>query len=137
MKIIAMMFLSVLSIGLFGCTEGAIFGGGLATGLSVKLNEANAAMVNLDKEVTALNDKAKEISVIVKSDPMTIAGAIDPNLKPAMDAFIVNAKSLAEKAEQFKDEKGDIDWLQVALFSVIGLFGGGTGVNLYKNRIVK
>ena len=116
---------------LAGCNEP--FAVGVATGITAKIVEANVAMSQLDKDVAALQAKSKELSAVIKADPMTIVGAVDPNLKPAVEAFVVNAKALADRAEDFKTQKGKVDWERIILIGLLGIFGGGTGVNLYKN----
>ena len=61
------------------------------------------------------------VVVIVASAP--IYSGVDPNL-------VAEVEELADKIGEVKD----IDWERVALVGLLGIFGGGTGVNLFKNR---
>ena len=117
---------------LAGCSEP--FAAGVATGITAKIVEANVAMSQLDKDVAALQAKSKELSAVIQADPMTIVGAVDPNLRTGLEEFVVNAKALADRAEDFKTQEGKVDWERIILIGLLGIFGGGTGVNLYKGK---
>jgi hypothetical protein len=45
----------------------------------------------------------------------------------------VEVTRLLANIEAAKEQGGDIDWLTLAL-AALGMFGGGTAVNLYKNK---
>jgi len=129
------VLLVTLCLGLLfltGCEEGFI--AGVGTGLAVKVDQANKAAKALDANIEAVNEKAKELEILIKTDPMNAVAIADPNLKTNLDEFIGTLNSLASKAEEFQTEEGKIDWERVIYASIIGLFGGGTAVNLYKNR---
>jgi len=116
-----------------GCGEEFI--AGVGTGLAVKVNEANKVMIQLDKDIAILNEKSKELSILIKADPINVIEAVDPNLKKEVDIFIGTLNGLVSRAEEFKDKDGKISWTQVICASVISIFGGGTAVNLFKNRV--
>jgi len=118
-----------------GCSEPmANFSAGFATGAITKINQANDAMAQINSNITALNEKSQEIQVLIKKDPAALAGTIDPNLGNALDYFTANLRTLEANAQQFKNDKGKIDWERMIYAAIIGVFGGGTGVNLIKNR---
>jgi hypothetical protein len=126
-----LIIVCALIIGLSGCSAGSPaenFLAGFGTAVAVKLNEGNEAMKFLDEKIEAMNAAGTEMEVL-SDNPVALVTAIDPNLGTALNEFIVNAKSLAAKAETFKDEKGKIDWDKI----VWSLLVGGTGVNIFKN----
>ena len=121
---------------LAGCGEE--FAAGVGTGLLVNVQKANEVAAELAANTEVLAAKNREIkaflNVIAKSDPLVVAGLLDPELKSEIDKFIANLYYLKEDAETFKDEKGKVDWVNIGLTLLLGGYTGGTGVNLYKNR---
>ena len=116
-----------------GCGEPlADFAAGLGTGLVVRMGEANKAMESLDNSIAAAKEKAAEIEILIEKDPSLLVNEIDPNLGNELQKFLINIKGIEAHAKEFTDEKGKVNWLAVAL-AVIGIFGGGTATNIYKN----
>ncbi len=119
-----------------GCGESAVgpFVAGLGTGMVVKVNEANKAVEKISANIDILNEKSKELETIIAGDPVVLANVLDPNLGDSLTEFIVNVKELAAKADEFKEESGKVDWERLLMSIGIGILGGGTGVNIFKNR---
>jgi len=132
--LICVLMLVVLA----GCSAGSPvenFLGGTIVGLTAKVEEANVVMKAADENIDALKEKSDavgekttELKVLLK-DPIALANAIDPNLGAALNHFMVNAKSLAEKGKS-------VDWERLLMAIGLTAFTSGTGVKLYKDRKV-
>ena len=126
------LVISVLFLFVAGCGEKATVGFG--AGLLIGVERANAEMKRLDANIDILAEKSGEVEAVIESGLLNIIGVIDPNLKDGIDGFVVNLRNLKADAEKFEDEKGKVDWERIIYTSLLGIFSGGTGVNLYKNR---
>lgn len=110
-----------------GCGEPTTAaGGGFIAGWTVAMKQANDATENLLAAATEANMTAEQLRELAKENPVAMVAAVDPNLGVEVARLIGNI-------EAAKEQGGDVDWLTVAL-AALGLFGGGTAVNLYKNR---
>ena len=117
-----------------GCTE---YAAGVGTGLTVQITQANKEMARLEDNIETLSEKSEELEIILASDPIDVISAFDPNLGNSINTFMHNLGELKIQADKFRDEKGKVDWEKTLGLLIIGLFSGGTGVNLYKNKKVQ
>jgi len=125
----------ILGYGCNGTTP--TFVSGVVTGLAVKVNQANEVTEELNTNIDAAIKANKELMVLSNSaDPIKVIGAIDPNLAEKIIVLVSNLKELEIKAKEFEDKKGKTDWQTIITTLLLGIFSGGTGVNLYKNRNV-
>ena len=112
-----LLFWAVVLATCTGCTGAEQFGAGMATGAATmletannKIDDFNAAMDNLDAKTAAAESLADAFE--------TKAGEI-----------ITKGKAAEERVKSI-DFKDPNVWVALAL----AMFGGGTGVNMYKNR---
>jgi hypothetical protein len=123
------LILTIMLLGLVsGCGQPlADFAAGFGSGVALKLNEANRAMDALGKDIAELNKKAGEIDVLIEKDPLVLVNALDPNLGGELTKFLLNVKALEGKYDEFKDEKGRVDWERLLMVAGLSLFGGWNG----------
>lgn len=146
MLICALLMLGVSA----GCSTE--FAAGVGTGLVAALNETNKTIVGLKEQAQDVNEITIELAEETadlkayvearikryKKHPELMLELLDPNLAVAVAELKDNLTDLKTEAktmvDNFKDAEGKIDWERYASALLIGIFGGGTGVNLYKNR---
>ncbi len=108
-----------------GCGQPALdFAAGFGTGVVAKLNEANEAMGVLNGEIGRLNEKSKELEILIEKDPLILANALDPKTGGTITEFMVNLKGLESRAREFEDKEGEVNWERLLMAAGISLFSG-------------
>jgi hypothetical protein len=139
------MMVGMLATGA-GCGEGELisYAAGFGTGVVTTINQANEAMENVKAQTVELNEQAKAMQEkveyykeVAKTDPMKLAAELDPQLSPAINRLVTNIEDVQGEIDAWKDDQGKIDWERMIYALLIGGFGGGTGVNLFKNATAK
>lgn len=124
---IFVVIMVIFLISLSGCGNPATdVGAGFGAGVVTTLNQANAAMEKVNKDIAALNDKSKEIETLLAKDPQVLVNALDPNLGAEIAKLIANAKTIQATGKE-------VDWTSI-LIAVTSILGGGSAVNIWKNR---
>lgn len=134
--LVIVVMVAMLCIAGCGGDPLANFAAGFGSGVVVAVNKANVAVEELNENIAAVNEASAELEALLENDPMLLVNTLDPNLSNTLDQFMVNLKALEARAEEFKDEKGKIDWERIISVLAIGVLGGGSGVNIFKNRKV-
>ena len=136
MKKVIMVIMVIASLCLVsGCGQPALdFAAGFGTGVVAKLNEANKAMEALDADIGKLNERSKELEILIEKDPIILANALDPNLGGVITEFMVNLKGLESSAREFEDKEGEVDWERLLMAAGISLFGGWNGKRFLTDR---
>jgi len=120
-KIFLTVFLTSIILFIYACTP--------------SIKEANNALINLNTSLAALEKESAEIEQHIQDiqdNPTLLIATIDPNLYTELQTLKTNIEELKDKIEPIKDDNDKL--LSLLLTLGIGIFGGGTGVNLYKNK---
>lgn len=138
MRTIITIAITVAFLFIAGCgdafTSGVITGATTVTAvLADKTDEVNTHLDKLNAAYDKADDTADTVNAL-SNNPIGLISYINPELGNNVAKLMANLEMMGEKADEFKDEEGKVDWERLIMYGMLGVFGGGTATNVVKNR---
>ncbi len=115
-------------------TNGAITGAtAVSAVLADKTEEVNTHLDSLNAAYAKADDVADTVNALA-NNPIGLISYIDPELGNNIAGFMANLKMMGDKADEFKDEEGKVDWERLIMAVTLGGFGTGVATNAVNKR---